>query len=174
LSKPATFLSPVGQEGEEDVDHDDDATPRRTQTNNATLSGQGRKRKAPDSPSSVPNSHTSTHPDNAALLGQRFQEIEALHALWRSAGKSVNLWDWLEGFRGALSKDNDDETTGEQANGVPFGRTSSGEDKDMEEQAQHATFIRFIEESRMLGLVRARGSRTSRRADEVVKGVLMI
>jgi hypothetical protein len=46
---------------------------------------------------------------------------------------------------------------------------------DSETQARlHATFVRFCEEARMLGLVRARGKGTGKRGDEVVKGIGLI
>lgn len=38
----------------------------------------------------------------------------------------------------------------------------------------HASFVRFCEEARMLGTVRARGKGVGRRADEVVKGVTLV
>jgi hypothetical protein len=189
MARPATFLVPEDEAAaaqEEDheqgpelqpEDGDTDRTPRKA----------GRKRKAPDSPVTVPNGKARAPlvPD----LGPRFKEIETLHALWASAGKSINLWDWLEGFRNALDDkpkedgadagevngegQGDGEGEGEGGQGTTNGRQTD-EDAADKEQAQHATFVRFIEECRMLGLVRARGSRTARRTDEVVKGVLMI
>lgn len=185
LAKPASFLDQpaddVEDAGGNEDEEDEDLTPRRTKRTpkgTTTLpeptSPTTRKRKAPDSP--VANGSHEGRPAPADL-GQRFKEIETLHALWCSAGKSVNLWDWLEGFRAAVSDDKEAQENGVangHAEGEGSSRAANAEDKDAEEQAQHATFIRFIEECRMLGLVRARGSRTSRRTDEVVKGVLMI
>lgn len=45
---------------------------------------------------------------------------------------------------------------------------------EVNEDRLHATFVRFCEEARMLGLVRARGKAVGRKADEVVKGVTLI
>ena len=49
------------------------------------------------------------------------------------------------------------------------------DEPDVETQDRlHATFVRFCEEARMLGLVRARGGRTAKKADEVVKGIGLV
>lgn len=132
-----------------------------------------------------------------------FKELEMLFSLWMSAGRSVNLWDWLEAFRsgmlqpqkpdaaqsearsqqaangdGAIQLEEEDPLAGPPdalnnddhdaaGDGEP-----DGEEQDNEEELArlHAIFIRFCEEARMLGLVRARGKGIGRRADEVVKG----
>lgn len=48
------------------------------------------------------------------------------------------------------------------------------EQEDHLDDRLHATFVRFCEEARMLGLVRARGKGVRRGADEVVKGIGMV
>jgi hypothetical protein len=126
------------------------------------------------------------------------KEIETLFNLWKSAGRSVNLWDWLQGFRSTLDEDKDggsdkDVEQSEAGEGKPSDQedieaganekeakgTETPDDgkAERDEAAQdrlHAAFIRFCEEARMLGLVRAKGKGTGRRADEVVKGVSLV
>ncbi|WVQ99614.1 hypothetical protein IAU59_006750 [Kwoniella sp. CBS 9459] len=163
------------------------------------------------------------------------KELQVLFEFWKSAGRSVNLWDWLEGFSGSMldgqSQRKTEDETGpadaehEEGTKAPSGggiehagsnaigsgtqtdsadadaqlngarATESGAENeesshdrqlhdkhhrqqhqqqqqqhDEEEEARlHATFIRFVEEARMIGLIRARGK--GRRADEVLKGV---
>lgn len=138
--------------------------------------------------------------------GGDLKELETLFSLWRSAGRNVNLWDWLEGFREAVTHfDQADETHDppvdvDKAADSPEtpkrpnsrGKTDEpvedeAEDEDDKEKEKendgidedtqdrlHATFIRFCEEARMMGLVRARGGRTAKRADEVVKSINFI
>lgn len=89
-----------------------------------------------------------------------FPEIQALYNLWQSSGKSINLWDWLDGFRQAVVSDGHD------------GDSTSTIDDETDGRL-HALFIRFVEESRLFGTVRARGKNTAKRGDEVVKGVVM-
>jgi hypothetical protein len=139
-------------------------------------------------------------------------ELQMLFNLWQSAGRSVNLWDWLEGFRSnvlhpspavaevaavpvdqnaAITEDaanGGDAVNGKRKRGGPVeedgadgahGADDAGADADEEEDEDraarlHATFVRFCEEARMLGLVRARGKGVGRRGDEVVKGVGMV
>ncbi len=123
-----------------------------------------------------------------------------LFGLWKAAGRSVNLWDWLEGFRETIHVDNDEDQDDEkkdkdgesailavdrgarkskrkrEASPPPIGeQNEEAEQNDEKDSARlHATFIRFCEEARMLGLVRARGKGTGRRADEVIKGIGMV
>ncbi|WRT66455.1 uncharacterized protein IL334_003414 [Kwoniella shivajii] len=120
--------------------------------------------------------------------GEELKELQMLFDLWRGAGRSVNLWDWLEGFSGAMADDPQEQESsgkpdndGMAINGVASERTGEandhGEEKDKnvdeENEARlHAVFIRFVEEARMIGLIRARGK--GRRADEVVKGVALV
>lgn len=103
-------------------------------------------------------------PSAPGEMGQQpvFQEIKVLHELWQSSGKSINLWDWLDGFRRTVAPDDGDE--------------ASSADPVIEEDIDnrlHALFIRFVEEARLFGIVRARGKNTTRGGDEVVKGVVM-
>lgn len=114
------------------------------------------------------NIHLSDHlrsqsEDAGSKRTQAFPEIQALYSLWQSSGKSVNLWDWLDGFRQAV---------------VPQDKQSDSEDDqtaldDETNSHLHALFIRFVEEARLFGTVRARGKNTVKRGDEVVKGVVM-
>jgi len=131
-----------------------------------------------------------------------------MFSLWRSAGRNVNLWDWLEGFRGAMTateENSPEKGPNGESNGGDGAETPMNGLGDSESEAQsaavdqataeaapandtetpgagdaetqdrlHAAFVRFCEEARMLGLVRARGGRTSRRADEVVKGIGLV
>ena len=143
-------------------------------------------------------------------------DLESLFALWTSAGRTINLWDWLEGYNGALARrlqaqedegaeedgdleepetpskkrrrkgvssaDTPDETGGaseeapdetiELSNEVAQGKRKPPQDvNEPEEDRTHASFIRFCEEARMIGLVRARGHGRGRRADEIVKSI---
>ena len=137
-------------------------------------------------------------PDQDPAAGGDLREIETLFRLWKAAGRSVNLWDWLEGFRESMLDTHDDdqvdeeretneelsaaETNGEAKKAKPKRKASSVQDHTQDEEGDmageetparlHATFIRFCEEARMLGLVRARGKGLGgRRIDEVVKGI---
>lgn len=134
-------------------------------------------------------------PDEALTERGDLKELETLFALWRGAGRTVNLWDWLEGFRDSMHDDEEvpggekagqdeevDETQGRRskrrrvaspvANGDVQDHVSEDAEDDQETAAKlHASFIRFCEEARMLGLVRARGKGVGRRADEIVKSI---
>ncbi|CAK9781108.1 hypothetical protein CC85DRAFT_255169 [Cutaneotrichosporon oleaginosum] len=105
------------------------------------------------------------------------KETAMLHSLWESAGKTVNLWDWLEGFRMMILSQ-------KRAEEMPDPTTPSKrakrrrEEEDEEEKLElnededaraHARFIRFVEEARLMGLVRTRG----KKGDDVVKGALL-
>lgn len=209
LSKPSTFLpttSPaIGDlHGHENGAEADGADPNRTSPLTSRKSGSatpkdddavvgGQRRSDVAEMADCNGEPAASRPSNDLSSGsEAFKAVEALYALWQSGGKSVNLWNWLEGFRAAVDdEDDDDEDDGDVSGaygadedttpqrGKRKRRADEENGRDPEEEAekqarQHATFIRFVEESRMLGLVRARGSRTSKRADEVVKGVLMI
>lgn len=130
------------------------------------------------------------------------KELEVLFNLWRSAGRHVNLWDWLEGFRGsmmdveqkgvvrgeseaaldshnngALAQDEVEEISHTPRAGPiakpPAIEMEQNDERDEEKAARlHATFVRFCEEARMMGLVRARGR--TKRADEVVKSIALV
>jgi hypothetical protein len=105
--------------------------------------------------------------------------LEVLFNLWKGAGKQVNLWDWLQGYKNHITgqdEDNDEnDVDGDRE------RQEEGEEKkrkrqidDVDEDGIHASFVRFCEEARMLGMVRARGKGVGRKADEVVKGVTLL
>jgi hypothetical protein len=119
------------------------------------------------------------------------KDLETLFGLWKGAGKNVNLWDWLQGYRNTMAGENDndnDQEEEEEDEGKTIKRSrpdqSEGETQapasaptrgvEVNEDRLHATFVRFCEEARMLGLVRARGKAVGRKADEVVKGVTLI
>ncbi|OCF33051.1 hypothetical protein I316_05389 [Kwoniella heveanensis BCC8398] len=144
--------------------------------------------------------------DGSRAREQALKQLQVLFEFWKSAGRSVNLWDWLEGFSGSmLDSKNDgsaDKGMAERAEGehadhsgkksrelanqsTPDNAQTDGtngkQGQTQERQPQHdeenearlhAVFIRFVEEARMIGLIRARGK--GRRADEVVKGVGLI
>jgi hypothetical protein len=130
--------------------------------------------------------------------GGDLRELQTLFGLWKSAGRNVNLWDWLEGFRASMAEEEEGqaEAAGEEEAVTPSAKRArraergspegddteahegdengekgvDGEDFELQDR-QHAAFIRFCEEARMFGLVRARGGRSAKRTDEVVKGV---
>jgi hypothetical protein len=105
------------------------------------------------------------------------EHLEVLYNLWKGAGKQVNLWDWLQGYKNHITgqeEDNDDEDIEQKENGEGKKRKRQGELDDVDEDGIHASFVRFCEEARMLGMVRARGKGVGRKADEVVKGVTLL
>jgi len=144
--------------------------------------------------SSIP---TTKSPDIAGTKDEEgdangeLREMETLFSLWKSAGRSVNLWDWLEGYRSTMNHQETDTRAGEEDDQEEHGVETAGKRQhspapldpningnlksgvlDDEAQARlHATFVRFCEEARMLGLVRARGKGTGKRGDEVIKGI---
>jgi hypothetical protein len=117
-------------------------------------------------------------------------DLEILYNLWKGAGKQVNLWDWLQGYKnhvtGAGEGDDEGEDGIDGADDQELGmgtvketeggrkRKHADEDLEVDEDRLHATFVRFCEEARMLGMVRARGKAVGRKADEVVKGVTLL
>lgn len=113
------------------------------------------------------------------------KELEVLYGLWKGAGKNVNLWDWLQGYQGSMApddgdaEDGDGSGSGDEPARVTASRKRQREEKEGDEHGDdqdrlHATFVRFCEEARMLGLVRARGKGVGRRGDEVVKSVTLV
>jgi hypothetical protein len=102
--------------------------------------------------------------------------LEVLYNLWKRAGKQVNLWDWLQGYKNHMTGQDDDE---EDTGGIEGEKEGEGKKRkrqldDVDEDGIHASFVRFCEEARMLGMVRARGKGVGRKADEVVKGVTLL
>ena len=167
---------------------------------------------SPPPPAVNEDSHDSTKRSYGDI-----KDLEILYNLWKGAGKSVNLWDWLQGYLGSFSNEEDGDGDGEveegevgvdegdeparvslmrkrkraqeeeQGKGKDDGNGNGNEvevevgvddqDKVLEEEKRdrlHASFVRFCEEARMLGMVRARGKGVGRRADEVVKGVTLV
>lgn len=111
------------------------------------------------------------------------KRLQTLFELWKSAGKTVNLYDWLDRFQGEDERGTEDNKEG---SGTQTGCEQTDKDGNVERESRsegpkraaqeadrlHATFIRFVEEARMLGLIRARGK--GRRADEVIKSVGLV
>ncbi|WWC70085.1 uncharacterized protein I206_104032 [Kwoniella pini CBS 10737] len=122
--------------------------------------------------------------------GEEMKELKMLFELWKNAGKSVNLWDWLEGFHTIMTdchnNDGDQNKSNEEDDQIneevidqnePIRiseerKQNTTNDDDENESRLHAIFIRFVEEARMIGLIRARGK--GKKADEVVKGVGLV
>ncbi|ODN94194.1 hypothetical protein L198_05045 [Cryptococcus wingfieldii CBS 7118] len=128
-------------------------------------------------------------------LAEELKRLKVLFGIWKEAGKSVNLWDWLEEFRDVMDESNAEgkenaggrgegegkeseleisETHAEHgvggANGNSNGDRIGRKQEAEEEERLHAIFVRFVEEARMLGLIRAKG----KKADEVLKSVGLI
>lgn len=99
-----------------------------------------------------------------------------MYNLWKGAGKQVNLWDWLQGYKNHITgQDDDEEDTGDiEGEREGEGKKRKRQLDDVDEDGIHASFVRFCEEARMLGMVRARGKGVGRKADEVVKGVTLL
>lgn len=157
------------------------------------------------------NGEGNNHETRKGSYGD-IKDLEILYNLWKGAGKSVNLWDWLQGYMGSFSNEDDGHGQEEEEVGLDEGdepaRVSlmrkrkraqqekegeenenenenevdiDGQEKERDEEEEgkkrdrlHASFVRFCEEARMLGMVRARGKGVGRRADEVVKGVTLV
>lgn len=149
---------------------------------------------SPSTPKKRKSRHTETTEETAEANTEVHQkgdlgDLEILYNLWKGAGKQVNLWDWLQGYKnhvtgagdddgdGVGDGDEDDNEPDPMENGNPeenAGRKRKHADEAVDEDKLHATFVRFCEEARMLGMVRARGKAVGRKADEVVKGVTLL
>lgn len=103
-------------------------------------------------------------PKRAEDEASSFPDIQILYQLWQSTGKSVNLWDWLDGFRRNMASVNQSVSTEDSSMGM------------CEEEAHrlHSKFVRFVEESRLLGAIRSRGKGRNNGGDEVAKGVVIV
>lgn len=106
----------------------------------------------------------------------------------------MNLWDWLQGYSNSVAGDVDGEEVEEEGDEPARLTASRKRPRDAEvdpaedvqpaikrpkgeahdEDRLHASFVRFCEEARMLGLVRARGKGVGRRGDEVIKSVTLV
>jgi hypothetical protein len=125
----------------------------------------------------APASPAVPEPTRSGPLAERgdLKELETLFNLYRGAGRTINLWDWLEGFRAgmvpALNGGAGNGAAGE--NGHPPDEPDGVADGEDDEAGArlHAAFVRFCEEARMVGLIRARGSARGRRVDEVIKSI---
>lgn len=144
-----------------------------------------------DQSPSTPKKRKSRHSEPTAEADERIQNekgdlehLEVLYNLWKGAGKQVNLWDWLQGYKNHITGENENEDedveptqiddVDEEANGEGKTKKRKHQDTNVDEDGIHASFVRFCEEARMLGMVRARGKGVGRKADEVVKGVTLL
>jgi hypothetical protein len=128
-------------------------------------------------------SAVSQIPEPTGIMAQRgdLLELQTMFNLYRAAGRNINLWDWLEGFRAGMlprrAKTRDASggagavagAQGEAEKSVPVERVQE-EDEDTAARL-HAAFVRFCEEARMMGLMRAKGNARRRGVDEVVKSI---
>jgi hypothetical protein len=76
-----------------------------------------------------------------------------------------------QGSKGDTETEHDDPEEGGESDTGPKG-TENEEENEEKAARLHAIFVRFCEEARMLGLVRARGR--AKRADEVVKSIGLV
>ena len=154
---------------------------------------------SPSTPKKRKSRHTETTEETAEANTEIHQkgdlgDLEVLYNLWKGAGKQVNLWDWLQGYKNHITgagDDDGDEDGNDRIRADPMengngngnsnehenenaGRKRKHADEEVDEDRLHATFVRFCEEARMLGMVRARGKAVGRKADEVVKGVTLL
>ena len=193
MAHPEAFLADTSAR------HDDNTTPRaKTAATNRTSKSSIKKRNREETPTSAAD-EVELGTITGETEGGDLKELQTLYELWKAAGRNVNLWDWLQGFEGTMipAKPGDESAEQSTARDSPTKRTKrassaddaaaalkgddSGQDstlsKEIDPELQdklHATFIRFCEEARMLGLVRARGGRTAKRSDEVVKGIALV
>ncbi|RSH87238.1 hypothetical protein EHS25_003147 [Saitozyma podzolica] len=142
---------------------------------------------SPPPPNGLPTAGDTDMSDSFSDGKGDLAELQMLFNLWQSAGRSVNLWDWLEGFRSnvlhpspavaevaGVPADQDMAVTEDAAagGGAVVGKRKRGgpvekdgedgaddaeadaDEKEDEDKAArlHATFVRFCEEARMLGL----------------------
>lgn len=188
LDRPSRPAIPTSQ-----LDH----TPKRAKRNHPTESASQTSR-AKASLAHDTNEDTHDHDNDPDLedpsMGD-LKDLEILFGLWKGAGRNVNLWDWLQGYQNAMDPNDDDGEgvdEGDEPARISFSRKKQkdaeavnedhipggGIDGEVEDEAKrdrvHASFVRFCEEARMLGLVRARGKGVGRRADEVVKGITLV
>ncbi|WVQ79947.1 hypothetical protein IAT38_002048 [Cryptococcus sp. DSM 104549] len=185
LSNPENFIpnsTPANQPTNASTDKSLSDGKRKASTQN----GSARKRRANGADE---NTAEVEEEDGEKATGEgELRELQTLFELWKGAGKSVNLWDWLEGFRMNMAEvpsengptPGDGGKEGEAADGVRSASRKPADENEDEENGEletkrdeenearlHAVFIRFVEEARMMGLVRAKG----KKADELVKGV---
>ena len=142
----------------------------------------GHVHSSPSTPKKRKAHHTETNEDAEESENHRgdLEHLEVLYNLWKGAGKQVNLWDWLQGYKNHITGQDEDNDADENGVSGDRERNEEGEGKkrkrevDVDEDGIHASFVRFCEEARMLGMVRARGKGVGRKADEVVKGVTLL
>jgi hypothetical protein len=77
------------------------------------------------------------------------EHLEVLYNLWKGAGKQVNLWDWLQGYKNHITGQGEDENEDEVDNDGDTERQEDGEGKkrkrklaDVDEDGIHASFVR--------------------------------
>ena len=91
-------------------------------TDYAILSGKKKRRRRRDSSVSQSPQRTEERRERVVLdrsdqcpaAGGDLRELETLFGLWKAAGRSVNLWDWLEGFRASMLDIHDDDQVDEE------------------------------------------------------------
>ncbi|WVQ72624.1 hypothetical protein IAR50_002183 [Cryptococcus sp. DSM 104548] len=189
LSDPEQFVSFFAAYGGQNSHLDTkDISPKSVTHSNGHVEERNNKRPRLEGP---------PEDESEGLLGQveELKRLKVLFGIWKEAGKSVNLWDWLEEFRDVMDEGNtekkgnetgerekhdgeqgsesenaeipgEDEMKKSNGNGDRIGRKQQAE----EEERLHAIFVRFVEEARMLGLIRAKG----KQADEVLKSVGLV
>ncbi|WWC62069.1 uncharacterized protein I303_104659 [Kwoniella dejecticola CBS 10117] len=194
LSNPEDYISiGAGTEAQKPNGRSSSPTPdtsadKRTQPKDTPRASKRKRTGTADDPAGPGEENVEKY--SGSSRGEELTELKTLFELWKNAGKSVNLWDWLDGFSGMMddSKNETDRLEATKDDGVSTSvaddaRKSEGiaeaeadeqrSGLDEENEARlHAIFIRFVEEARMLGLIRARGK--GRKADEVVKGVGLV
>nr|ODN88183.1 hypothetical protein L203_02788 [Cryptococcus depauperatus CBS 7841] len=173
LSNPEAFVDfyPSALNLQTDNLQADDVTPRSSKRRLESEDGKNEEGKNVKGFENVENIQ--------AAQTKELRHLSCLFELWKAAGKNVNLWDWLEGFRESMASEKD-KTLDEHND--HDGKEVGKEDGKMQEEAHaenpqveerlHSVFIRFVEEARMLGLVRARGR--GKKADDVIKGVGLV
>jgi hypothetical protein len=138
-----------------------------------------RNQSSPSTPKKRKSRHTESTDHNIEGPENHkgdLEHLEVLYNLWKGAGKQVNLWDWLQGYKNQITGQDEDEedVANNEGENQGEGKKRKRQLDDVDEDGIHASFVRFCEEARMLGMVRARGKGVGRKADEVVKGVTLL
>ena len=150
------------------------------QPTHPTNANGGQVQNSPSTPKKRKSRHVETTDDNTEESENQkgdLEHLEVLYNLWKGAGKQVNLWDWLQGYKNHITgqdEDDDAEAADKEDEKEGEGKKRKRKLDDVDEDGIHASFVRFCEEARMLGMVRARGKGVGRKADEVVKGVTLL
>lgn len=194
-SQPASiFTTPSRKRGKQVIDVVDlsDTTPKSAKRRRLDASASATSipivsPAPPTLPTPIP---MTALPDPSGIMAERgdLKELQVMFNLYKAAGRNVNLWDWLEGFRksmlpGGMGKDKrmdkdkeaETETRDEEADTETLQAGIAASEAAEENSARlHAAFVRFCEEARMMGLMRARGNARRSGVDEVVKSIGLI